>query len=452
MATESKGSNLWRQKAGTLLNSSSTRFKELASKAGTAAAGAAEVTGSKMKTTWATTRQEWNTKVQPRVSASLETAARVTVETGSKLKTGLIDARDKAAASKMGQQISEDWNTKVQPRMSAGLETAARVTSETGTKLKTGFIEVRDKAAATKVGQQITETTRASFARSRTLLSRVDFRQNSRKDPDAVFGVPLEELVHRQMGGQSVPRVVALCSEYLKARGLTTGYLFENEGDSQVVMRLMRLFDQDGNASIPLGTSSLDVAQLLMVYFRSLPEPILSYQLYDAIVEVGGTNVQRLRTLIASLPIVNQACLECIIELLLRVSEKSAFNKMDARRLATEFAPLLLWRKGAPGSLSATPGSLPRVKSSKSDSDLSEIESPRKTSKESPLLDNGAAPSVLSSRSDESNGIEPESKSPPQIPANEEPSREQWAIVEAVLCFIEQHEAIFTNLRPTVAA
>lgn len=82
-----------------------------------------------MKSTWETTRQEWNTKVQPKLKSTLE-------------------------------NTKQEWNEKVQPKVSAGLSTAARVTAETGSKLKTGFIEVRDKAASTKVAQQIKE---ASF-------------------------------------------------------------------------------------------------------------------------------------------------------------------------------------------------------------------------------------------------------------------------------------------------
>ena len=100
------------------------------------------------------------------------------------------------------------------------------------------------------------------------------------------------------------------------------GILFE----PNFLLQLFCVLDE--NANIPLGTSSLDVAQLLKVYFRSLPEPALTFELYDQVTETGGSNIQSVRSLMARLPVVNQATLECLCALLSGVSEKSAFNKV----------------------------------------------------------------------------------------------------------------------------
>eukprot|EP00271_Cylindrocystis_brebissonii_P012816 TRINITY_DN32321_c0_g1_i1.p1 TRINITY_DN32321_c0_g1~~TRINITY_DN32321_c0_g1_i1.p1 ORF type:complete len:499 (-),score=91.88 TRINITY_DN32321_c0_g1_i1:892-2388(-) len=491
-ATDANDSQ-WKEKASSLFRTSSANLKAFANKAGTAAAGAAEVGGTRVKAGWATTRQEWSSKVQPRVNAGLE-----------------------------------KWNSQYQPKVNAGLETAARVTIETGTKLKTGLIEARDKAAATKMGQQFTEATRAgreralqatrnSYEKSRTLLARVNFRQQSRKEqdnPNAVFGVPLSVLMSRQVDrvAKDVPRIVLLCATYLTAQGLSTMHLFENEGSNEEVIRLMKLFDQDPEAHITLGTSSLDVAQLLMVYFRSLPEPLLAYDTDAALqssAAAEGTQKQLLRELLLRLPPVNQCTLKCLMELLYQVSEKEYFNKMDTRSLATLFAPLLVWNRSSP----------PRVLSPASSSYASELQileqgggtgsplaasrrhshspshrdstrdSPRggrqsegfdgdsptlsrrglegsystqvRVSKGSPLLDNSAAPSVLESpngrtrnggegrvEAEGANGSGSDGEAAGDGLAADESLGAKAAIVDAILCLIENHDTLFRNLRP----
>ena len=75
------------------------RFRLFSAKASVAVADAAEVSGTRLRQTWR--------KVQPHVATGLETAGRVANQTGAQLKTGFIEASEKAAQSRVGQQIKQ---------------------------------------------------------------------------------------------------------------------------------------------------------------------------------------------------------------------------------------------------------------------------------------------------------------------------------------------------------
>ena len=82
--------------------------------------------------------------------------------------------------------------------------------------------------------------------------------------------------------------------------------------------------------TLPPSTTSQDVAQLLLAYFRCLPEPLLTYALHEAVVEAGGDPV-RLQALVQSLPLVNRATLDCLMQMLATVAEAKEATKVGRR-------------------------------------------------------------------------------------------------------------------------
>lgn len=83
----------------------------------------------------------------------------------------------------------------------------------------------------------------------------------------------------------------------------------------------------DWNSPLVDGVSPIDVASLLKVYLRSLPEPILTFHLYNDVVD-AGEDVRKWRDIVAKLPYANYATLECLTSVLLRTSQLSAINKV----------------------------------------------------------------------------------------------------------------------------
>ncbi|GMP23989.1 hypothetical protein CsSME_00001402 [Camellia sinensis var. sinensis] len=151
--------------------------------------------------------------------------------------------------------------------------------------------------------------------------------------------------VQRQQSNKPVPLILVTCADYLILSGLNSQELFKSEGDKKVIQQLVSLYNQDSNASLPEGIDPVDVAALVKCYLASLPEPLTTFELYNEIRD-ARSSINVMRNILKKLPTVNYMTLELITALLLRVSQKSLLNKMDARSLGMEMAPIIMWQKG----------------------------------------------------------------------------------------------------------
>ncbi|CAI7850211.1 unnamed protein product, partial [Closterium sp. NIES-54] len=143
----------------------------------------------------------------------------------------------------------------------------------------------------------------------------------------------------------------------------------------------------DPNADIPSDTSPLDVGQLLLVYLKCLPEPLMTFSLFSGVATVGSSDVTQLRRLLHTLPAVNLETLHAVLCLLYRVSLHADVNKMDAQSLAAEFAPVLLWpRPEVPPSPSPSPSPSPHASSASGPFDSSPSSKPPSSTARSPSL------------------------------------------------------------------
>jgi hypothetical protein len=89
------------------------------------------------------------------------------------------------------------------------------------------------------------------------------------------------------------------------------------------------------------------VAGLLKLYFRELPEPILTYERYESFISAQAApdpnlRLRYLKVLCASLPPQNLSLLKYLLKFLSKVKEHSEINKMAIHNLATVFGPNLL--------------------------------------------------------------------------------------------------------------
>ncbi|KAG7265449.1 hypothetical protein CRUP_002258 [Coryphaenoides rupestris] len=98
-------------------------------------------------------------------------------------------------------------------------------------------------------------------------------------------------------------------------------------------------------------------AVILKTFIRELPEPLLTYALYNDIVNFasvpGDDQAATMKALVASLPEENYASLRYLITFLAQVSANSEVNKMSNGNLAVVFGPNLLWGRDNAMSLSA---------------------------------------------------------------------------------------------------
>ncbi|KAI5651746.1 rhoGAP domain-containing protein [Phthorimaea operculella] len=163
-----------------------------------------------------------------------------------------------------------------------------------------------------------------------------------------VFGYPLEE--HLRVTQRTIAYPIELCVCTLHELALNEEGLFRIAGGTSKVRR-MKLSLDAGLFSVPLPRDYRDVhvvASVLKSYLRELPEPLLTYRLYDHFIAASRqpTEQTRLTALweaIHLLPDANFQNLRYLIKFLSTLTQNQNKNKMTPSNLAIVIAPNLLW-------------------------------------------------------------------------------------------------------------
>ncbi|XP_020084470.1 uncharacterized Rho GTPase-activating protein At5g61530 [Ananas comosus] len=334
------------------------------------------------------------------------------------------------AAGKVGSMVKSRWalfqETRQRrppaPPVERVQERLISAAASTGVLLRKGFSETKEKVAVGKL--KVEEAAKKTADKSKSILNNIERWQKGVASND-VFGVPIEIIVQRQHSTRAVPQILVRCADSLIISGLNFEYLFKTEGDRKVIRQLVSLYNQDWNATLPEGVSPIDVAALIKCYLASLPEPLATFDLYHEIRD-ARSSIRDMRSILKKLPNVNYMTLEFVTALLLRVSQKSSLNKMNAHSLALEMAPVILWRQGDSGT------------------DLRNhlrytLKAPPKT------LDPASNNYTWENYLDEDNSMDASS----QIPLDDGPPPDYGAI-EVIQCLIEHHNTIFTDANETI--
>ncbi|XP_028400755.1 active breakpoint cluster region-related protein-like [Dendronephthya gigantea] len=162
-----------------------------------------------------------------------------------------------------------------------------------------------------------------------------------------VFGVSLDAVVKREKS--EIPLVVIACCNEIERRGIDELGIYRVSGVSSDVRRLKEKFDENSQEAL-VYISEADihaVAGTLKQYFRELPDPLFTANLYHKFTEsLGMTDEQEkekhLLDLLDQLPPARKSTTLFLIEHLRRVSQSEASNKMSLGNLATIFGPNLL--------------------------------------------------------------------------------------------------------------
>ncbi|CAI2172046.1 18714_t:CDS:2 [Funneliformis geosporum] len=156
------------------------------------------------------------------------------------------------------------------------------------------------------------------------------------KTRSSVYGKDLETL----MPDGKIPVLVEKCITEIEKRGLTEVGIYRLSGATNAVNKLRASFNKkyrDINV----------IASALKLFFRVLPEPIITYELYDAFIEADGLKDHdekhySIKDLLNKLPKTNYELLKRLIEHLERVTDFQEVNHMYASNLAIVFGPNLL--------------------------------------------------------------------------------------------------------------
>ncbi|XP_024992040.1 uncharacterized Rho GTPase-activating protein At5g61530 [Cynara cardunculus var. scolymus] len=327
-------------------------------------------------------------------------------------------------AERVGSVVKSRWSFFQQPStrqaMQERLVSAAATTSFF---LRKGVSETKEKVVVGKV--KVEEVAKKTAKKSKTLLTDIERWQKGVASTD-VFGVPIEVTVQRQESTRPIPFLLIKSADYLVLSGLNSPDLFKSEGNKKAIQQLVSLYNQDLNAPLPEGVNPVDVAALVKCYLASLPQPLITSELHN---EVRGarSSIPLMRNILKKLPTVNYMTLELITALLLRVSQKSLLNKMDARSLAMEMAPIIMWQKGQ------RPETYKQFWNQQSRTQSNTNADPAQNYNEWDML------------ADESEDMDVSSA----IPLDDGVAID-FSGIEVLQCLIEHHNAIFTDANETV--
>ncbi|XP_066552161.1 rho GTPase-activating protein 45 isoform X2 [Amia ocellicauda] len=197
-----------------------------------------------------------------------------------------------------------------------------------------------------------------------------------------LFGRDFSQSSHGNAEG--IPFIIKKCISEIEKRALKMKGIYRVNGVKTRVEKLCQAFE-NGKELVELSQASPhDISNVLKLYLRQLPEPIMPFRLYNdlmglakeslqageggepgkgpELVDLGPdtdkdvlTSVVRLQEVLKELPPPNVATLRYIIKHLRRISEFEQDNKMSSSNLGIVFGPTLMRPRptGATVSLSS---------------------------------------------------------------------------------------------------
>lgn len=165
-----------------------------------------------------------------------------------------------------------------------------------------------------------------------------------------------------------VPFLIGKCVSEIEGRALTMKGIYRVNGVKTRVEKLCQAFE-NGKELVELSQASPhDLSNVLKLYLRQLPEPLMPFRLYNGLMGLAKESLrdsdtgkasrledkgaetepevlamaERLMELLQDLPFENRVTLQYLIKHLCRVSEQEQINKMSPSNLGIVFGPALM--------------------------------------------------------------------------------------------------------------
>jgi len=185
----------------------------------------------------------------------------------------------------------------------------------------------------------------------------------------AVFGSSLARRCSFEK--RVVPSIVTRCIAEVESRGMLVEGIYRKSGSSSQVKAIQAGFERDHvTPGYDIADPDLDihaVTSVLKQYLRRLPTPLITWEVYDGLLEAATVECMGdderaagIRTCVAKLPHAHRDTLELLVEHLVRVMEREAenlvgstamrgvplanvpFTQMTPTNLAVVFAPTIM--------------------------------------------------------------------------------------------------------------
>uniref|UniRef100_A0AAY4DI74 GEM-interacting protein n=1 Tax=Denticeps clupeoides TaxID=299321 RepID=A0AAY4DI74_9TELE len=163
-------------------------------------------------------------------------------------------------------------------------------------------------------------------------------------------------LLSREHPGE-VPYIVRHCTAEVESRALNVQGVYRISGSKQRIEKLCMAFEIQKDQVDLSDISPHDITSVLKFFFKQLPEPLMTFDLYKNFITVGKALqrlneketggavddiVHNLKEIVERLPPYNYRTLQHMIVHLVRVSENYEENKMSPGNLGIIFGPTLM--------------------------------------------------------------------------------------------------------------
>ncbi|KAK2750383.1 hypothetical protein FQN57_003863 [Myotisia sp. PD_48] len=167
-------------------------------------------------------------------------------------------------------------------------------------------------------------------------------------EPTALFGGELEQRLEIEKG--AIPIVVIRCIEEVELRGMDVEGIYRKSGGSSQVQQIREGFERAGNGTYDISDPDLDihaVTSAVKQYFRVLPTPLVTYPVYDKLLDANNVTphsarIEFIQASLQELPRVHKDVLEFLVFHLKRVVDREKENLMTSLNIAVVFAPTIM--------------------------------------------------------------------------------------------------------------
>ncbi|KRY37513.1 Rho GTPase-activating protein 7 [Trichinella spiralis] len=162
-----------------------------------------------------------------------------------------------------------------------------------------------------------------------------------------VFGTALSVIVQRT--GHPLPKCIYDAMKYIEANALDAVGIFRKSGVRSRIQKLKSLCDDPSAEPVDFDQyQAWDIADLIKLYFRELPDQLLTTNLSETFIYISlyvpeSMKMDAIRKALLLLPDENREVLHTLLHFLHKISQVSAVNQMDAQNLAICLAPSLFY-------------------------------------------------------------------------------------------------------------
>ncbi|EAS31375.3 rho GTPase activator Rga [Coccidioides immitis RS] len=161
-----------------------------------------------------------------------------------------------------------------------------------------------------------------------------------------LFGSDLEQRLEVERG--VIPSIVTRCIEEVELRGMDVEGIYRKSGGSSQVQMVRDGFERSRDFDI--SDPDLDihaVTSALKQYFRMLPTPLITYDVYDMLLDANNitpasSRIDVMQHGLQELPRVHRDVLEFLVFHLKRVVDRERENLMTSLNIAVVFAPTIM--------------------------------------------------------------------------------------------------------------